>query len=197
MKLFNIKTVILLLVLGTAIASCSRKVTRVDIDEQIDLSGKWNDTDSKLTSEKLTKQMTSEQWLADFLQANNGNKPVMIVGFVKNKSHEHIEAETFIKDIERNLILDQKVRIVQGGEKREQLRLERADQQDNASVSTMKKWGLEVGADFMLQGDINSIVDQIDKKRVVLYQINLELTNIQTNEIVWVGEEKIKKFIKR
>jgi len=197
MKLFNIKAVILLLVLGTTIFSCSRKVTRVDIDEQIDLSGKWNDTDSKLTSEKLTKQMTSEQWLADFLQANEGNKPVMIVGFVKNKSHEHIEAETFIKDIERNLILDQKVRIVQGGEKREQLRLERADQQDNASVSTMKKWGLEVGADFMLQGDINSIVDQIDKKRVVLYQINLELTNIQTNEIVWVGEEKIKKFIKR
>ncbi len=197
MKLFNIKAVILVLVLGTTIFSCSRKVTRVDIDEQIDLSGKWNDTDSKLTSEKLTKQMTSEQWLADFLQANEGNKPVMIVGFVKNKSHEHIEAETFIKDIERNLILDQKVRIVQGGEKREQLRLERADQQDNASVSTMKKWGLEVGADFMLQGDINSIVDQIDKKRVVLYQINLELTNIQTNEIVWVGEEKIKKFIKR
>lgn len=197
MKLFNVKTVILLLVLGTTVFSCSRKVTRVDIDEQIDLSGKWNDTDSKLTSEKLTKQMTSEQWLADFLQAHEGNKPVMIVGFVKNKSHEHIEAETFIKDIERNLILDQKVRIVQGGEKREQLRLERADQQDNSSVSTMKKWGLEVGADFMLQGDINSIVDQIDKKRVVLYQINLELTNIQTNEIVWVGEEKIKKFIKR
>ena len=197
MRIFNIKTVILLLVLGTTIASCSRKVTRVDIDEQIDLSGKWNDIDSKLTSEKLTNQMTSEQWLADFLQANQGNKPVMIVGFVKNKSHEHIESETFIKDIERNLILKQKVRIVQGGEKREQLRLERADQQDNSSVSTMKKWGLEVGADFMLQGSINSIVDQINKKRVVLYQINLELTNIQTNEIVWIGEGKIKKFIKR
>ncbi len=197
MRIFNIKTLILLLVIGSTTYSCSRKVTRVDIDEQIDLSGKWNDTDSKLTSEKLTDQMTTEQWLADFLQKNNGNKPVMIVGFVKNKSHEHIESETFIKDIERNLILKQKVRIVQGGEKREQLRLERADQQDNSSVSTMKKWGLEVGADYMLQGSINSTVDQIDKKRVVEYQINLELTHMQTNEIVWVGQEKIKKFIKR
>jgi len=197
MGIFNIKTVILLLVIGTSVASCSRKVTRVDINEQIDLSGKWNDTDSRLTSEKLTDQMTSEQWLADFLQAHDGKKPVMIVGFIKNKSHEHIESETFIKDIERNLILKQKVRVVQGGEKREQLRLERADQQDNSSISSMKKWGLEVGADFMLQGNINSIVDQINKKRVVLYQINLELTNIQTNEIVWIGAEKIKKFIKR
>lgn len=197
MKIFNIKSIILLFVLGTTIFSCSRKVTRVDINEQIDLSGKWNDIDSKMTSEKLTEQMTKEQWLADFLQANEGNKPVMIVGFIKNKSHEHIESETFIKDIERNLILQQKVRVVQGGEKREQLRLERADQQDNSSVSTMKKFGLEVGADFMLQGSINSTVDQIDKKRVVEYQINLELTNMQTNEIVWVGAEKIKKFIKR
>ncbi len=197
MKLFNLKNIIFLFVLGITVASCSRKVTRVDIDEQIDLSGKWNDTDSKMTSEKLTEQMTSEQWLADFLQAHNGNKPVMIVGFVKNKSHEHIESETFIKDIERNLILKQKVRVVQGGEKREQLRLERADQQDNSSVSTMKKWGLEVGADFMMQGSINSTVDQMGKKKVVEYQINLELTNMETNEIVWVGAEKIKKYIKR
>ena len=197
MKLFSIKTVIFLLLVGATVASCNRKVTRVDINEQIDLSGKWNDTDAKLTSEKLTMQMTTQHWLADFLVANEGNKPVIIVGFIKNKSSEHIESETFIKDIERNLILQQKVRIVQGGEKREQLRLERADQQDNSSVSTMKKWGLEVGADYMLQGDINSTVDQIDKKRVIEYQINLELTHVQTNEIVWVGAEKIKKFIKR
>ena len=197
MRLFNIKTIILLLVLGTTLANCSRKVTRVDVNEQIDLSGKWNDTDARLTAEKMTKQMTEESWLTDFMQANGGNKPVMIVGFVTNNSHEHIESETFIKDIERELILQQKVRIVQGGKKREQIRLERAEQQDNASVSTMKKFGLEVGADFMLQGSINSIVDQIDKKRVVVYKIYLELTNIQTTETVWVGQEVIKKFIKR
>lgn len=197
MKLFSIKTLVLSVALGTTMVSCNNtKVTRVTVDEQIDLSGKWNDTDSKMTSDKLTKQMTSEHWLAEFLEKNKGERPVMIVGFVKNKSHEHIQAETFIKDIERSLILDQKVRIVQGGEKREQIRLERADQQENSSKSTMKKWGLEVGADFMLQGNINSIVDQENTKSVVLYQVNLELTNIQTNEIVWIGEEKIKKFIK-
>ncbi len=197
MKLFNLKTMIILLILGTATIGCTRKVSRVDVDEQIDLSGKWNDTDAQLTAEELTKQMLSEDWLPNFMQKHNGEKPVVIVGFITNKSHEHIESEPFIKDIERNLILSQKVRIVQGGKMREQIRMERADQQDNSSVSTMKKWGLEIGADFMVQGSINSIVDQIDKKRVVLYQVNLELTNIQTNEIVWVGQKKIKKFIKR
>jgi PBP1b-binding outer membrane lipoprotein LpoB len=101
-----------------------------------------------------------------------------------------------MKDIEKAFITSQKVRLVQGGEKREAIRGERADQQDNSSVSTMKKWGLEVGADYMLQGSINSIVDAIDRKKVIFYQIDLELTNMQTNEIVWIGDKKIKKFVK-
>jgi penicillin-binding protein activator len=60
----------------------------------------------------------------------------------------------------------------------------------------MKKWGRELGADFMLQGTINSIVDSYNNQQVVYYQIDLELTNIETNEIVWIGDKKIKKFVK-
>lgn len=102
----------------------------------------------------------------------------------------------FIKDIEKAFIQRQKVRVVQGGKMREELRAERADQQDNSSISTVKKFGLETGADYMLQGNINSIVDAHKRDKVVYYQIDLELTNIQTNEKVWIGDKKIKKFVK-
>ena len=47
----------------------------------------------------------------------------------------------------------------------------------------------------MLQGTINSIVDAYKKNQVVAYQVNLELTNLETNEVVWIGEKKIKKTI--
>ena len=76
------------------------------------------------------------------------------------------------------------------------MRAEKADQQNNASVSTMKKWGLEIGADFILQGSINSIVDAHKRDKVVYYQIDLQLTHIETNEIVWIGEKKIKKTVR-
>lgn len=175
--------------------SCFRSVSRVSADEQIDVSGKWNDVDSRLAAEEMTTQVLGESWLKNHI-ALKKEKPVVIVGFVKNKTHEHIEAETFIKDIERSFITSKKVRVVQGGEKREAIRVERADQQNNSSVSTMKKWGLEVGADYMMQGTINSIVDALNRKKVVYYQVNLELTHMETNEIVWVGEKKIKKFVK-
>ena len=180
--------------LAIGMQSC-HTVKRVDTDSTMDISGKWNDADSRMTAETLTEQILGELWLNQFKKENQ-RKPVVIVGFVKNKSHEHIEAETFMKNIERSFIQSQKIRLVQGGDKREQIRGERADQQTNSSVSTMKQFGLEVGADFMVQGDINTIVDSYNRKKVVYYQVNLELTHLQTNEVVWIGEKKIKKYVK-
>ena len=178
------------------ISSCSRKVTRIDPSEQVDISGRWNNTDSRLTAEDMTSTILGANWLTDHMAAHSGQRPVVIVGFVSNKSHEHIEAETFVKDVENSFLLSQKVRLVQGGKKREELRAEKADQQTNSTVSSMKKFGLEQGADYILQGSINSIVDSHKRKKVVYYQVNLELTNIQTNEVVWIGEKKIAKYVK-
>ncbi|RYY18069.1 MAG: penicillin-binding protein activator LpoB [Chitinophagaceae bacterium] len=180
-------------VLGT---SCARKVTRIDPSEQIDLSGRWNNTDSRMVADEMIETVLRDKWLGNHQEAQQGQKPVVIVGFVSNKSHEHIEAETFVKDVEQSFIKSGRVRLVQGGKKREELRAEKADQQTNASASSMKKFGLEQGADYILQGSINSIVDSQKKKKVVYYKVNLELTNIQSNEVVWIGDKEIAKYIK-
>jgi penicillin-binding protein activator len=175
--------------------SCARKVTRIDPSEQVDLSGRWNNTDSRLVADEMINNILKEKWLGDHQEGHSGQKPVVIVGFVTNKSHEHIEAETFVKDVEQSFIKSGRVRLVQGGKKREEMRAEKADQQTNASTSSMKKFGLEQGADFILQGSINSIVDSQKRKKVVYYQVNLELTNIQSNEVVWIGDKKIAKYV--
>ncbi len=177
------------------LTACSRKVTRIDPVDTPDISGSWNQTDSRLTAEQMISQSLGEAWLNNYVQ-EKGKKPTVIVGMITNKSHEHIEAETFMKDLERTYINTTKVGLVQSGTKREEMRGEKADQQSNSSVSTMKKFGLEKGADYILQGSINSIVDAYKKKKTVTYQVNLELTDIQTNEIVWVGDKKISKFVK-
>lgn len=178
------------------ISSCAnRKVTRIDPSETPDISGKWNNTDSRLTAEQLTKQILSEKWLDNHV-TEKGKKPVVIVGLITNKSHEHIEAETFMNDLERSFIQSSKISLVQSGKKREEMRAEKADMQTNASASTLKKFGLEKGADYILQGSINSIVDAHKRKKTVTYQVNLELTNIETNEVVWIGDKKIAKYIK-
>lgn len=185
--------VVAAMILGAC--SSQKTVTRVSPEEQIDLSGRWNDTDSRLTADAMITQSLNEPWLIAFRDAHGGDRPVVICGLVKNKSHEHIDAEMFIKDLERAFINSQQVRLVQGGEKREEIRTERADQQNYSSAATMKAWGKEVGADYMLQGTINSIVDTEGSEQVNFYQVNLELTDMETNEIVWIGDKKIKKYI--
>jgi uncharacterized protein (TIGR02722 family) len=189
----------LILAIGFAsltLASCGPKeVTRVSESSTIDLSGRWNDTDSRLVAEQMVNDGLSRPWLNDFVE-RNGKKPTIIVGLIRNRSSEHIATETFINDIERELINSGRVSIVQGGEMRDEIRRERADQQDYAASNTIKKFGLEKGADFFLQGSVNSIIDQNTREQVIYYQTDLELVNIETNEKVWIGSKKIKKLVK-
>jgi len=57
--------------------------------------------------------------------------------------------------------------------------------------------GKEKGADFMLQGQINTIMDAAGKQAIMYYQVELEMINILTNEKVWIGQKKIKKLVTR
>lgn len=193
----KIFTVMIVWALALAVSSCAdRKVSRIDANQIVDLSGRWNDTDSQLVSADMIKDLLTSRWLPVYESQHNNKRPVMVVGTITNKSHEHINAETFIKDIEKAIIKNGSVRLVQAGEKRQELRNERDEQnQGYTSPETAKKWGLELGADFILQGTINSIVDTYRKEKIVYYQIDLELTNLETNEVVWMGDKKIKKQV--
>lgn len=173
----------------------NRKVTRMDPAQQTDLSGRWNDTDSRLVAEEMIKDVLDRPWRANF-EDTRKRKPVVIVGSMKNKSSEHIDPITFIKNLERAFVNSGSVSVVQSAENRGELRDERNDQQTFSSEETRKQWGKEKGADFMLNGVISSIVDQYKNQKTVTYQINLELTDLENNEKVWIGEKQIKKLIK-
>lgn len=182
-----------LVVLNT---NCSRKVTRLDPNTQTDISGRWNDTDSRQVAETMIGDVLSRPWLSRFSQANNGKVPVVIVGDVTNKTHEHIASETFIKDVERAFINSGKVRVVENAMFREKIREELASQQDFATEETKKRFARELGADFIMFGTINSIVDEYKKEKTISYKVNLELADLESTEKVWIGDKEIKKYVK-
>ena len=135
-------------------------------------------------------------WITDFVM-DNDEKPVVIVGTIRNRSSEHIDTSIFIKDIERELINSGKVKFVATSTERRQILEERYHQQSHASVETAASVAQETGADFMLIGEISSITDAISGKVAIFYQVDLELVNIETNEKIWMGNKKIKKIISR
>jgi hypothetical protein len=167
------------------------------VEETIDLSGRWNDSDSRMVADEMIKDCLNRPWLPEF-QSHKGKKPVVIVGTVLNRSDEHINTQIFVKDLERALINSGLVGFVASRDERRELRKERADMQLGfTSAETEKAMGQEVGADFMLKGTLNSVRDQIRGQYVILYQVNLEIHNLETNRKVWIGQKKLKKVVSR
>jgi uncharacterized protein (TIGR02722 family) len=183
------------------VAGCASKkvVSRVDAGETIDLSGNWNDTDSRLVADEMISDALSQNgqnrpWLVSFLK-DKGKNPAVIIGSIRNLTDEHIATGTFVGDMERSFVNSGTINVVAAKMEREGVREERQDQQANASPETVKQFGQEMGADYMLIGSINKITDQEGKEKVAFYQVDLTLTDMQSNQKVWIGQKKIKKFI--
>ena len=185
-----------LLVSLLLLPGCGTSVKRMDTEQVKDLSGAWNDTDSRLVSEEMIKDALARSWLRDYTRTHR-EPPAVIVGDMRNLSHEHINLNTFVSDIERALIQSGKVRFVASSIERQSVREERRDQDLNASEATRKPMGQELGADFMLQGTINTIIDVSGKTQVRYYQVDMTLINLTDNQKVWIGQKKIKKLVKR
>lgn len=197
-KNFGVGFVWMMILAAGLVAGCSStKVARVDPGKAIDLSGRWNDTDSRLVAEEMIKDVLSRPWLGRFLDAHGGAFPTVIVGTVTNRSHEHINVQTFVKDLERELTNDGRVRFVASKTEREEVREERMDQQTMASPESAKRPGQETGADYMLKGTINTILDEAKGTKVVYYQVDLELFDLESNVKNWAGQKKIKKIVER
>lgn len=192
----NISRQLVSLVLFTLVLTgCGTQVSRVDVKENLDLSGAWNDTDSRLVSEEMITDMLGRPWYRTHSQRHKA-VPVLIVGTVRNLSHEHINMNTFVADIERSMINSGKIDFVASNQERSEIRDERKDQDLNATESSRKAMGQERGADYMLKGSINTIIDMEGKTQVRYYQVDLTLISLKNNRKVWLGQKKIKKVVK-
>lgn len=179
-----------------AVSGCSiKRVERIDPNSVTDLSGRWNDADSRLVANALIAQSLEASWARDYAAANGGTPPTIIIGQMRNRTMEHIPVNTFIRDMERAYVQSGMVRLVASAEEREELRGERADQQTNASAETRARMARELGARYMMQGEVQAIEDQEGRERVVFYQVDVTLTDLETNVRTWIGQHKIKKYI--
>ncbi len=197
--MYKLKTIfVLLLGLSVFLTGCARiSVKRLSTDKIVDISGSWNDTDSRLVAEEMISDCLKRPWLNKFNETNN-SEPVIIVGTVINRSHEHINSRLFTKNLEKSLLNSGLIKFVTSRTEREGIREERHSQQEGyTQKETIISIGNETGADYMLGGSINSVKDEIKGKYVILYQVNLELIDLGTNQKVWIGQKEIKKQIKK
>lgn len=190
------KKYIAVLLVVPFVFACAPSVKRVETNLVKDVSGGWNDTDAQMVAQEMITDCLQSGWYNRFL-TRYGKEPTVIVGTVSNNTMEHINTNVFIESMQRALINSAKVDFVASASERGEIRTERLEQDEFASEETRKAFGKEIGADYMLSGVLNSVVDQAGSKAVVFYQVNLKLIDIETNQIVWNGQKQIKKYVKR
>jgi penicillin-binding protein activator len=195
MLIRNTLAILLACSLALILSGCATEVKRVGVEEVKDLSGNWNDTDSRLVSEEMIRDSLSGGWISRH-EKKTGKAPTVIVGNVRNLSHEHINTRTFIADLERAFVNSGRVDVVASKSEREGIREERADMDLNSSEKTRKAMGNETGADYMLLGTINTIIDADGGEQIRFYQIDLTLVSTSDNRKIWTGQKKLKKDVK-
>ena len=116
---------------------------------------------------------------------------------LQNKTSEHIDTQNVMDMVRVELSRGGRVAFVDK-EAREDIKQE-YEYQDSGMVNreTKKTAGGQVGADFIINGRLDSIVQQAGKDKTVYYKITLNMTNLKTGIIVWSDYKQIRKVFRK
>ena len=196
--IYKIKALLILsLSLIFVLFSCSskREIKKSSDTIQPIQTGYWNNSDSRTVSDYLVKNLLNDRWLAEYMNVHKNLRPILIVGNITNSGTEIIDTLDFIKEIERTILKVNSTRLIQTINKRKDLNSKIKNLSDYDCSETIINWAKEQGADFLINGKINSVPEIIKRKKQIHYHIKLELINIETKQLLWIGEKTVTKQI--
>lgn len=145
--------------------------------------------------QKVASQMTDSLLLSPVVGTLTANtRPILFVESIKNKTSEHIDTESITDSISTKLLRSGKFRFVdmtRVAAVREQLNF----QQTGGLVDSSKAiaFGQQVGAQYMLYGNLASIVKSNKDKSDVYYKFTLRLLDLKSGLVEWADETEIRK----
>ena len=188
---------VLIFALSLLAQGCGPKAfVKGDYDENVEetnlLNDKWSESDMQNAVRDLVASATSH-----YAIANAKTPPVVMVTRLQNKTSEHIDTQSVTDMFRVELMRNGKVQFVDKAA-REDI-AEEYDYQDSGMVSreTKKGKGGQIGADFILNGRLDSIVQQAGKDKTVYYKMTMNMTNLKTGIIVWSDYKQIRKKFKK
>jgi uncharacterized protein (TIGR02722 family) len=190
------KKVSLLMVLLAFTSSCADKAfvkgKYEDVEKENLMNDQWSETDMQVVAKDLVKGLVGSVAIAGAKKP-----PVVIVTQLQNKTSEHIDTQSIMDMIRVELMNSGKVQFIDK-EAREDIKNE-YDYNGSGMVSeeSKKTAGGQTGADFIINGRLDSIVQEVGKDKTVYYKITLNLTNIKTSVISWSDHKQIRKAFKK
>lgn len=182
--------------LAASISACGPKAfvkgEYEDPNKQNLMNDSWSETDMQVTVKNMVDSLVTHRSIADAQKM-----PILMVTNLQNKTSEHIDTQNIMDMVRVELTNSGKVTFVDK-EARQDISNE-YDYQNSGMVSdtTKKGAGGQVGADFILNGRLDSIVQEVGKDKTVYYKLTLNMTNLKTGLTTWTNQKQIRKAFKK
>lgn len=173
------------------------KVETVNID--------FGSTDLKTLASAMVDSMVAAPQLSYYdHESKTADKRIIVyTAGVNNRTSEHIDTSGITDSIRTSLLKSGRFRLAASNQGQDDLGEQVRFQQGSGRVdpTQAKAFGKQIGADMVLLGNLRSIEkskdrnleDGMKKTDDVWYQFVLELTDIETGEIIWMEEKDIRK----
>lgn len=196
MRFFN------LIIVGAvvlSITSCGpRAFVKGEYDKNVEsenlLNDQWSETDMQVAVKELVDKIVYTT--RAYGNANSNRQPIVMVTKLQNKTSEHIDTESVMDMIRVELTRNGQVKFVD-----KQARGDIADEYDYqegmTTESSKSKRGSQIGADYILNGRLDSIVQEAGKKKTVYYKLTLNLTNLKSGLVAWTDHKEIRKLYRK
>ncbi|EGR2610168.1 penicillin-binding protein activator LpoB [Vibrio alginolyticus] len=185
------ESIIALLGLAVILGGCSNKVSYGDAQATETTTIDFGSTDlQKIAAEMVDSMMMSGSVAA----ITRDQRPIVFVERIKNKTSEHIDTESITDTISTKMLNSGKFRFVDMDRVesvREQLNFQNTDELVNQSTAI--QFGKMVGAQYMLYGNLSSIVKNAGSDKDVYYKMTMRLMDLETGLIEWADETEIRK----
>lgn len=156
------------------------------------MNDQWSETDMQTVVRDLVASLSSHPAIKDAK-----TPPVVMVTQLQNKTSEHIDTQSVMDMVRVELMKGGRVGFID-----KEARQDIADEynyQNSGMVSkeTKKGPGGQTGADFIINGRLDSIVQEVGKDKTVYYKVTLNMTNLKSGMIVWSDNKQIRKAYKK
>lgn len=179
------------------LSGCGPKAfTKGDYDKNVEtentLDDQWSETDMQKIVTKLVGNLTNHRSIS-----TSKKPPVIMVTNLQNKTSEHIDTQSVMDMVRVELTNSGRVAFVDK-EAREDVAAEYEYQgAGNMEDATKKTKGGQIGADYILNGRLDSITKEVGSDKTVYYKVTLNLTNLKTNLVEWTGQDQLRKLFKK
>ncbi|HCH01616.1 MAG TPA: penicillin-binding protein activator LpoB [Vibrio sp.] len=183
------KTAIALIGLAVILGGCSNKVQYGDANAAETTTVDFGSTDLQ----KIANEMVDSMLSSGSVAAIEG-RPIAYVDSIRNKTSEHIDTESITDSVSTKMLNSGKFRFVdmtKVEDVRKQLNFQNND--ELVDQTSAVKFGQMMGAQYMLYGNLSSIVKEAGSDKDVYYKMTMRLMDLKTGLIEWADETEIRK----